>query len=386
MYYSRKLENDVLAGIRNNPVTAIIGPRQCGKSTLAKYVVKGLNKEVIFLDLERPTDLQKLENAEWFLSTQKDKLICLDEIQRKPQLFPLIRSLVDEWGSNGHFLILGSASRDLIKQSFESLAGRITYKRLYPFLFNELNDDYSLEKYLVRGGFPRSILRDNDDISSEWREDFIATFLERDLLFWKGFAPVTMRKLWQMLAHLNGQIINYSNIANSLGVSAPTAKNYTELLSSTFMIKLLPPLLANTGKRLVKSPKVYLNDTGIANTLLGISGFDQLAGHPSFGPAWESMVLTNLAGNFPKTKFFFYRTNHGAEIDFILISNHIKIAIECKAAIQPKLTKGTYIALDDIKPEFTLIVAPVRSGWAVQPGIDVVNITEAIDRISSAIE
>ncbi len=385
MYYSRKLEKAIISGIKNNPVTAIIGPRQCGKSTLAKHILKNLNHEVVFLDLERPTDLQKLENAEWFLSKKKGKLICLDEIQRKPQLFPLIRSLVDEWNGNGHFLILGSASRDLIQQSSESLAGRITYKSLYPFLYDEIQNDYSLEDYLVRGGFPRSLLKKDDHVSFEWREDFITTFLERDLLFWKGFTPQTMRKLWQMLAHLNGQIINYFNIASSLGVSAPTAKSYVELLSSTFMVRLLPPYLPNTGKRLVKSPKVYLNDTGIANALLGVFGFDQLAGHPSIGSAWESLVLTNIAGNFPKLEFFFYRTNHGAEIDFILYSKNGIIAVECKSATQPTLTRGTYTAIEDIQPIITLIVAPVKSGWPVKPGVEVVNLNEAVDKISSVI-
>ena len=381
MYYHRKLENEIIRGIKHNPVTAILGPRQCGKSTLAKHIAEEIQTEVLYLDLERPTDLQKLDDAEWFLSTQKNKLICLDEIQRKPELFPLIRSLVDEWGGNQHFLVLGSASRDLIKQSSESLAGRISYKQLSPFIMEELHGNYTLEDYLVKGGFPRSVLAPDDKVSFEWREDFITTFLERDLLMWAGFSSATMRKLWQMLAHLNGQIINYATLGSSLGVSHTTARNYVELLSSTFMIRLLPPFLANTGKRLIKSPKVYLSDTGIANALLGIADFRQLAGHPSIGAAWEAMVLSNLIASFPGFVFYFYRTGHGAEIDIIVEYHESIVAVECKTGLSPKLAKGTFTAIDDLKPKITLVVSPVKEGWPMKQGIEVVNLLEAVSKI-----
>jgi len=381
MYYHRKLESEIIRGIKYNPVIAILGPRQCGKSTLAKYIAGEISMEVLYLDLERPTDLQKLEDAEWFLGTQKNKLICLDEIQRKPELFPLIRSLVDEWGGNGHFMVLGSASRDLIKQSSESLAGRISYKQLSPFLWDELRDNYSMEDYLVKGGFPRSILTRDDKVSFEWREDFISTFLERDILMWSGFSPATMRKLWQMLAHINGQIINYATLGSSLGVSHTTARNYVELLSSTFMVHLLPPYLANIGKRLVKSPKIYLTDTGITNALLNIANFEQLAGHPSIGAVWEALVLSNLMASFPGFNFYFYRTGHGAEIDIIIESHKRIVAVECKAGLSPKLAKGTFIAIDDLKPEITLIVSPVKEGWPMKQGIEVVNLRKAVNRI-----
>jgi len=386
MYYTRKLESSIITGLKNNPVTAIIGPRQCGKSTLAKHVAKGfIKKEFIYLDLERPADLQKLANAEWFLTNQKGKLICLDEIQRMPELFPLIRTLVDEWEGNTHFLVLGSASRDLIKQSSESLAGRITYKQLTPFLFTEINEYLTTEDYLIVGGFPRSIINKDEKASLEWREDFITTFLERDLLFWQGFSTRTMQKLWQMIAHLNGQIINYNQIANSLGISPPTAKNYIELLSSTFMLSLLPPFLPNVGKRLIKSPKVFLNDIGIANALLGISNFAQLSGHPSMGAAWESFVLNNLIGYFPKLNFYYYRTSHGAEVDIVVESKGKIVAIECKASTSPALSKGNYLAITDIAPIVTLVISPVKSGWSVKPGIEVMNLFESIDRIADTI-
>jgi hypothetical protein len=381
MYYSRKIEVEILQSIASNPVTAILGPRQCGKSTLAKHLAESTGNEYLYLDLERPSDIKKLEDAEWFLETQKNKLICLDEIQRKPELFPLLRSLVDEWGGNGHFLILGSASRDLLKQSSESLAGRISYKRLTPFLYDEVKDVFQLQDYISRGGFPRSFLASDDKQSYEWREDFIATFLERDLLLWSGFSPATMRRLWQMLANLNGQMLNYSALGSSLGVSHTTVRNYAELLASTFMLQLLPPFTGNMGKRLVKSPKVYLSDIGIANALLRVPDFEQLAGHPSFGSAWETVVLINLTASFPKCNFFFYRTGHGAEIDIIIENGPKRIAVECKASQSPKLTSGTFLAIDDVQPMATLVVAPVEKGWPMKKDFDVVNIGEAIDMI-----
>jgi predicted AAA+ superfamily ATPase len=381
MYYSREIENEVLKSIANNPVTAIIGPRQCGKSTLAKHIAGLIDKESIYLDLEKPSDLSKLDDPEWFLGLQKGKLLCLDEIQRKPELFPLLRSLVDEWAGNGHFLVLGSASRDLLRQSSESLAGRISYKRLTPFLLSELKNEIQLPEYLSRGGFPRSLLAHDDKQSMEWREDFISTFLERDLLLWSGFSPETMRKLWQMLANLNGQIVNYSLLGSSLGVSHTTIRNYVELLKSTFMLQLLPSFLSGTGKRLVKSPKVYLNDLGITNALLRIVDFNQLAGHPSFGAAWETMVLTNLTGSFPHYNFYFYRTGHGAEIDLIIENGQKRIAVECKAGLSPKLSPGTFTAIEDVQPMASFVVSPVEIGWPMKEGIEVVNISEAILKI-----
>lgn len=384
MYISRFLEEEVKKSLRKNPVTAIIGPRQCGKSTLAKKILKEF--EGIYLDLEKPSDLQKLEDAEWFFSSQKSKLICIDEIQRKPELFPLLRSLSDEWDKNGSFLILGSASRELLKQSSESLAGRISYKTLFPFSWEEIRFQFSIEDYLVKGGFPRSLLSEDDISSFEWRNDFTTTFLERDLLQWFAFSQKTMRNLWQMLAHLNGQVVNYSSLSRSLDVSNVTIKNYIDLLDSTFMVFMLPPYLKNIGKRIIKNPKIYLTDTGLINSLLKIRDFQQLTGHPVFGFQWESLVLTNLRAQFPEAVFSFYRTQNGAEIDFVLEYGLKTIVIECKSSKSPSLTKGNYIAINDIKPDSTFVVAPVESGWPVKPGIEIVSIDELTDRIQLLVQ
>jgi predicted AAA+ superfamily ATPase len=376
----RKLTNEINESLRHFPVVALIGPRQCGKSTLIRYLLCS-DKALVYLDLERQSDLQKLDEAEWFFQSQKEKIICLDEIQRKPEIFRLIRSLADEWRKNSSFIILGSASRDLLKQSSESLAGRISYKRLTPFLWCEIKQKGTLEHYLIRGGFPGSFLAETNSVSMEWKGNFISSFIERDLMQWTGSSPVAVRRLWQMLAHLNGQTVNYSSLGNSLGVSNTTVKTYIDILQSTFMVDIVPPHLANTGKRLVKTPKVYINDSGILTALLGLKDFVQVAGHPVFGSLWEGIVLANLKGYFPDKDIRFYRTNHGSEIDFLVLLPGGIIAVECKASKAPALSKGTFSAIHDLKPEHTFIVSPVEKGYSVRKDIDVVSLDELTDRI-----
>ncbi|NTV01823.1 MAG: ATP-binding protein [Chlorobiaceae bacterium] len=379
-YLDRTTISDVSEGLRHFPVTAIVGPRQCGKSTLIRHLLK-YEGALVYLDLERPSDLRKLEDPEWFLSGQRGKLVCIDEVQRKPELFPLIRSLVDEWGGNGHFLVLGSASRDLLRQSSESLAGRITYKRLTPFLWEEVRTRVTIEVYLSRGGFPRSLLEDDDSLSFGWREDFITSFLERDLRQWSGFSPATMRRLWQMLAHNNAQILNLSTIGGSLGISHTTVRNYIDLFEETFMVTSLSPLLANTGKRLIKSPKVYLSDTGIVAALLGLEDFNRIAGHPVFGSLWETLVLVNIQGMFPRADLSYYRTSHGAEIDIVMERSGKRIAIECKASAAPALSRGNTSAIADIAPLHTFVVAPVQESYPLREGVSVVGLSELIRQI-----
>ena len=383
-FVNRLIAPQILESLSHNYVTAIIGPRQCGKSTLAKHLTRNFSNS-IFIDLERNSDLAKLEDPEWFFSSQRGKLICIDEIQRKPELFPLIRSLTDEWDYNGAFLILGSASRDLLKQSSETLAGRISYHILTPFLWNEIGAMTGIEKYQSQGGFPRSMLAMSPKVSFRWRENFIPTFLERDLLQWAGFSPQTMRRLWQMLAHTNGQTTNLSMFAKSLGVSDTTVKNYINLLRETFMVELLPPYISNLGKRLVRSPRVYIADSGITAALLGLRDFTQIAGHPVLGSLWEQMVLTNLKGEFEDAEFFFYRTTSGAEMDIVMKYYDKVIAIECKSTLSPSLSKGNYHAIEDICPVATFVVAPVSEGWPFKPEITIVSLEELIKAVRKII-
>lgn len=381
-YIERYKETEIKESLNRNPATAIVGPRQCGKSTTARELLKTFD-DAIYLDLERPSDLRKITDPEWYLSLHLDKLVCLDEIQRKPELFPLLRSLIDQKDRAGMYLILGSASRDLLQQSSETLAGRIHYIPLSPFLRTEIHQNYSLEDYLYKGGFPRSLSAEDDSASYEWRQDFISTFLERDLMQFKGFPPKTMRRLWQMLAHNNGQTLNLSQLGSALGVSHTMVRKYIDLLEDTFMIYQVPPFIENIKKRLVKSPKVYISDSGITTALLELQNYDQAAGHAVFGSLWETVVLTNVKAHFPSQNIYFYRTQTGQEIDFILNSPSKKIAIECKASVAPELTKGNYKAFDDLQLDEFWLVAPINEGYALNENVDVLSLIEVIDRLNN---
>ena len=377
-YNSRNIEKEVKKALHSFPICAITGPRQCGKSTMVKKLFKE-SRKTIFLDLEKPSDLAKLENAEWFFTSQKNMLFCIDEIQRKPDLFPLLRSLVDEWERPGCFLILGSASRELLKQSSESLAGRISYKRLTPFLFDELHGWFSIEQYINAGAFPRSILAMNNETSFQWREDFIATFLERDLAQWAAFTPATMNRLWRMIAHLNGSTVNYSSLSMSLNCSSITVRNYIDLLASTYMLEIVHPYISNLGKRLIKAPRIYIADSGICAALLGLQSFEEIMGHPVFGSLWEQIVLSHIRGWYPEAEILYYRTSNGAESDFVVRLRGKIYAIECKATYSPSLTKGNYLAFEDISPVHTFVVIPpgpsVKS-WPMKSGIDAVTLPD----------
>jgi len=386
-YLPRVHEEALLDALRFFPVTALIGPRQCGKSTLARHLLARHFPDSVYLDLERPSDLRKIENAEWYLASMRNKLICIDEIQRMPELFPLLRSLADEWNRPGAFLILGSASRDLLRQSSESLAGRIRYLRLSPLLWTEAATEsgMTMERFLSRGGFPRSALAPNEKMSVHWRESFITTFLERDLREWSGFSAPTMQRLWRMLAHLSGQTANYSALSASLGVSATSVRNYVDLLAATFMVEIVPPWFSNLGKRLVKAPRVYVADTGVAATLLGLASFSDMMAHPAFGALWEGAVLAHLKGHFPDLEVSYYRTTNGAEADFVFKHKTKVFALECKASLSPTLSKGNFHAFEDIAPEHTYVVTPGGEHWQMAKNVEVVPLDRLIGVISEVV-
>jgi hypothetical protein len=381
-YIHRKQEYEILQLIQSFPAVAILGPRQCGKSTLARHVLKNFTG-AIFLDLENPEDRQKLAAPELFFSGIENRLICLDEIQRIPELFPLLRSVIDRSGRNGQFLILGSASRDLIRQSSESLAGRIIFVELFPFQFSELKmTDYW--DYWLKGGFPRSYLASEPAKSFKWRQSFISAFLERDLRQ-LGFniPPESMHRLWSMCANRQGQLVNLSQMGGSLGVSHTTVSTYIDLLKETFMIRVLQPFEAKLKKRLVKSPKVYVRDTGILQTLLSIRNKEDLLGHHLLGASWESLVLENLLNNVPDQPAGFYRTAGGAELDLVLQSGKRKIAVECKASAVPKPERGFYQALEDLDISEAWIVAPVNMRYPLKEKVHVMSLAEAVDEMKN---
>lgn len=372
-YVERVLEKEVSTHLREIPIVAVLGPRQCGKSTLIRHLTAERGDSV-FLDLERPSDLAKLADPEFYLSRCRGKLVCIDEIQLRPDLFPILRAICDETHDPGQVLISGSASHDLMQRSAESLAGRIYYSRLTPFLYRELGA-VSLERYLLRGGFPLSVGAKDDAAAFRWLGNFIGTFLERDLRFWRNVPPEKMRRLWKMLAHENGQTMNYSRLAGSLGVVDTTIREYVELLKDTYMVEMIPPYVSNLKKRLVKAPKVYLSDSGIANALLGIFSFETLYSHPAYGACWEQVVLANIRGLCPSAEVFFYRDSNGNELDFVVKNGERVIAVECKCSTAPSVERGTYAAMEDVRPAKTIVVAPVKAGYQLNERIAVVGLS-----------
>ncbi|MBU4388549.1 MAG: ATP-binding protein, partial [Proteobacteria bacterium] len=370
-YINRIIQTEIQERLNNFPAVAVLGPRQCGKTTLALEIVKG-RKNAVYLDLEKPSDQRKLEDPELFFQLQKENLICLDEIQRRPELFPVLRSIIDERGSNGQILILGSTSRDMIRQSSETLAGRIAYIELTPFMFSEIpvkdrKDPAEIMKLWFRGGFPRSFLAGSEKASFTWRENFIRTFLERDIPQLGFSIPAqSLGRLWQMLAYIHGQVLNSSKLGESMGVSHTTVRKYLDLLSQTFMVRALPPFEANLKKRLVKSPKVFIRDSGILHSLLGINKADDLLGHPVYGASWEGFAMENILSQLPGWQAAFFRTSAGAEIDLVLTKGRKKIACEFKASTAPQVTRGFWNALDDLKISEAWIIGPVKEAYPIK--------------------
>jgi len=371
---NRKLLPAIAHALTEFPAVALLGPRQAGKTTLAK-IAANTRGDSLYLDLERPSDLAKLADPELFLSRHADKLIVLDEIQRQPELFSLLRALIDEKRTPGRFLLLGSASPQLLRQASESLAGRISFHELAPFDVSEIAPSHAqLQDFWLRGGYPLSWLAQSDAASFSWRESFIVTHLERDIPSFGIRVPgTTLHRFWQMLAHLHGQLWNASRLATSFGVSAPTVQHYLDILEATYMLRRLQPLQANLGKRLVKSPKVYLRDSGILHALLGIASLDDLAGHPVLGASWEGWVLEQIAQLIsPQWQLSFYRTAAGAEMDIVAERGNRRIAFEIKFSSAPSLTKGFWSAMSDLNPERAYIVAPVESAYPLARNVEVV--------------
>ena len=388
-YLKRKLHKELIDCLNNFPAVAILGPRQAGKSTLAKMISNNFNN-YLYLDLEKPSDLRKLSEPELFFDINKNKLICLDEIQRKPDLFSILRSVIDENRRNGQFLILGSASRDLIRQSSESLAGRIIYLELPPFLFSEIiqteqDKKNLLRKFWLRGGFPRSFLAKNDKLSNIWRSNFERTFLERDIPQLGIHIPAeTLRRLWKMCAHNHGQILNYSSLGKSLGLSHTTIHSYLDLLSQTFMVRILPPLEINLKKRLVKSPKIFIRDSGILHSLLEIESFDDLLGHPNYGASWEGMAMENIIAALLYWNIAFFRTSGGAELDLVITKGRKRIGIEFKASPAPKVSRGFWNAISDLQLQEAWIIAQVDEAYPIKKNVFIASLENFLDNFALA--
>ena len=364
MMITRRLEAQILEDLKDQAAVALLGPRQVGKTTLAQAVAETLGgpAPALYLDLEEPTDREKLADPALYLSAHEDKLVILDEIQNAPDLFATLRGLIDKGRRRGRrtgrFLLLGSASIELLRQSSESLAGRIAYRELAPLDINETGA-YSLDTLWLRGGFPQTFLANGDARSIKWRRDFLRTYLTRDVPALDPRIPVeTLRRLWTMLAHLQGTPLNASRLATGLSISSPTVSRYIDLLVDLLLVRRLLPYHANLGKRLVKSPKVYVRDSGLLHALLSVPTMTALNDHPIVGPSWEGFVIENLINCAPPwTQPFYYRTSVGAEIDLILELPGGEIwAIEIKRSLSPKVERGFHVACDDLKPARRFVV------------------------------
>ena len=353
--------NEIDAALNREAAVALIGPRQIGKTTLAHEI--GNSRNSVYLDLENTEHRTRLGNTDSFLMMHTDKLVILDEIHRAPHLFETLRGIIDEGHrtgqSTGRFLLLGSASIDLMRQT-ETLAGRIEYVNLGPLNILELDNPAARDPLWLRGGFPRSFLAANDRDSHRWRLNFIRTILERDIpMFGPRISTNTLERLWTMLAHSQGGLLNATQLGRSLEVTTPTVISYLGLLVDLLLVRRLPPHHANVKKRLVKSPKTYIRDSGLVHSLLGIETLHELLGHPIVGMSWEGMVIETLLAYAPfQTKASFYRTATGAEIDLVLEmgAKHGTWAIEIKRTTAPKMERGFRQAIDDIQPNRTFIV------------------------------
>jgi len=372
----------VKAALSRQAAVGLIGPRQVGKTTLALSIAD--NTRSLYLDLEAREDREKLADPALFLRAYEDRLVVLDEIHKAPELFQTLRGLIDQGRRRGHgtgrFLILGSASVDLLRQSGESLAGRIAYIEMGPLdVLEAVRTDDDLRTLWVRGGFPDSFLSRNDRESFDGRKDFIRTYLERDVpQFGPRIPAETLERLWTMLAHNQGTLLNASRLAAALSISAQSVTRYIDLLVDLMLVRRLQPFHANIGKRLVKSPKVYVRDSGILHALLGISDYNQLAGHPVIGASWEGFVVENLLAAAPQhTLATFYRTSAGAEIDLLLeIPRHGLWAIEIKKGLLARPERGFHLASDDLKAAKRFAVYAGRERYPITANTEAISLLE----------
>ena len=367
------------AGLRTSPAVALLGPRQCGKTTLARQLA-GTSKSTYF-DLENPVDLARLSEPMTALESLRG-LIVIDEVQRHPDLFPILRVLSDRKPVRARFLILGSASPELLRQSSETLAGRIAIVEMAGFTLEELNRP-DLDRLWLRGGFPRSFLARTESASTAWREDFIRTFLERDLAQLGVKVPSgTMRRFWTMTAHYSGGIWNSSEIGRSLGEAHTTARRHLDALSGALVVRVLEPWYANVGKRLVKSPKVYIRDSGLLHTLLGIGDRRQLDGHPVVGGSWEGFIIEQLLAQLPKAKAYYWRTQAGAELDLLLFLKGQRIGVEIKRADAPTMTPSMGSALEDLELHRLFVVYPGSVRYTLRPKVEVMSLAQCMAELA----
>lgn len=378
----RILEKELLELLSFFPAVGIIGPRQSGKTTLARMIMNRISKKTIYLDLESPTDRNKLSEPEYFFEDNKNNCVVLDEIQRMPLLFPLLRSTIDKHRIPGRFIILGSANPAIMKDSSESLAGRIAYKELYPFNIIETGFE-NLKKHWLLGGFPDAYQQKNIDHTKTWLENFVTTYVERDLpVIGLDASSKTLANFWTMLAHNHGNIFNASNFARSLGISSPTVTRYLHFLEEAFLVNSLRPFFHNTRKRLVKSPKVYIRDSGVLHYLTNTLDPLILPVHIIVGSSWEGYVVEQVKQILgKKLEMYFYRTHHGTECDIVLVKGIKPLAsVEIKYSSSPEITKGFTLAINDLRTKANFIITPDCDDYTLRENVKVCSMESFLTR------
>lgn len=387
----RRIQLELERRLAEVPAVVLLGPRQVGKTTLALAVAE--KRDALYLDLESEADRAKLAEPELYLSGHLDRLVVLDEVHRTPGLFPVLRGLIDRarraGRRHGLYLLLGSAALDLLRQSGETLAGRVSYLALDPFDVLEVGDTpAALDRLWLRGGFPESFLAPEDLTSFRWREDFLRSYLERDIpQFGRRIAADRLRRLWTMLAHLQGGLLNVAQLARNLGVDAKTAAGYLDLLIDLLLLRRLPPWHANLGKRLVRSPKVYLRDSGLVHALLAVRDREALLSHPIVGASWEGFVIENLLNVAASAGIqgYFYRTSGGAEIDLLLAHPDGRLwAVEIKRSLAPRPERGFHSACADLAPERCFLVYPGTETYPVGEGIEAIPLRALAQRLAGS--
>ena len=385
--YQRQSQQKLIQRLQQFPAVGLLGPRQVGKTTLA-FAQKALYPDALYLDLELPSAQRQMDDPEAFLMSHAQQLVILDEVQRMPELFGILRGVIDQrrrmGQASGQFLLLGSATGVLMQQSSESLAGRVAYVELPPLLAPEIFTDQpsvaDLNALWVRGGFPLSWLAPSDADSMTWREVFMATYLEKDIPALGPRIPATtLRRLWTMLAHHQGELLDLSKLAAALAISGQTVSRYIDLLCDLMLVRRLPAWHGNVGKRLIRSPKVYVRDSGLVHALLGLPNLDAVLGHPIAGSSWEGFVMEQLINAAPQAEACFYRTSNGAEVDLVLtFRNQQTWVIEIKRSSAPTVSRGFYQAATDLDAVRKLLVAPVAQPYPLKDGIEVVDVMTAI--------
>jgi len=377
----RNLEHLLSKKLKASPAIAILGPRQVGKTTLAKQL-KSADREVLYLDMENPNDQNKLQDAYSYLSARTDNRIIIDEVQLMPSLFSILRPLIDEKRSPGRFILLGSAAPELVKGISESLAGRIAYTELTPIGITELPEDITYQTSWFRGGFPEALLAPDDEYSIEWLDNFIRSYVERDLatLFGVNLSAITLKNFWSMLAHSNGNLLNAEVFARSLGVSATTVMKYLDFLEGGYMVRRLQPWFVNAKKRLIKSPKAYIRDTGILHRLLNVVDLETFHGHPGIGGSWEGYVIEQIFQAKPNhLDMFFYRTQAGAECDLLLVQGITPVAcIEIKLSNSPNVSRGFMNCIADLEPKLSFIITPDSETYGANKEVTIISLRNFI--------